>query len=57
VNLRDAESSEAKQKHVGQIVHIGKILTKKPWVSLSIPKGESVSYNTTKFAESNNKNA
>lgn len=40
--------------HVGQIVHIGKTLSQKPWVSLSIPKGESVSYNATKFTDSNN---
>ena len=37
--------------HIGQIVFIGKILTNEKWQSLSIPKGNSINYNTEKFAE------
>ena len=33
--------------HVGQIVHIAKTIKGKNWKTLSIPKGESLIYNTT----------
>ena len=36
--------------HVGQIVFIGKMLTNDKWLSLSIPKGQSQTYNAEKFA-------
>ncbi len=36
--------------HVGQIVHIGKMITGAKWHSLSIPKGNSDQYNADKFA-------
>lgn len=36
--------------HVGQIIFIGKMLSDKNWVSLSIPKGGSKEYNQEKFA-------
>lgn len=36
--------------HVGQIVYIGKMLSENNWNSLSIPKGNSVSFNAAKFA-------
>jgi hypothetical protein len=35
--------------HVGQIVVLGKMIKGENWVSLSIPKGESVQFNTKKF--------
>lgn len=37
--------------HIGQIVFIGKMLANNNWRSLSIPKGNSQSYNDEKFAE------
>ncbi len=37
--------------HVGQIVLLGKIQLKDNWKSLSIPKGESKTYNKEKFAQ------
>jgi len=37
--------------HVGQIVYIGKMARDAHWVSLSIPKGNSKSYNEDKFAK------
>lgn len=37
--------------HVGQIVFVGKMICKKPWSSLSIPKGNSSLYNEAKFAK------
>ena len=37
--------------HVGQIVYIGRMIKGDAWVSLSIPKGQSVQYNQSKFAE------
>jgi hypothetical protein len=40
--------------HVGQIVFIGKMCAAK-WTSLSIPKGNSQSYNKIKFSESKRK--
>ena len=36
--------------HVGQIVYVGKMLTQNNWHSLSIPKGNSHSYNKDKFS-------
>lgn len=36
--------------HVGQIVFIGRMLKGESWKSLSIPKGESKSYNQQKFS-------
>ncbi len=35
--------------HVGQIVHIGKLLRGQEWKSLSIPRGGSGAYNADKF--------
>lgn len=35
--------------HIGQIVFIGKLIRDKDWVSLSIARGSSASYNTQKF--------
>lgn len=37
--------------HIGQIVFIGKMLTQDNWQSLSIPKGNSKSYNQEKFTK------
>ena len=37
--------------HVGQIVFYAKMLKKSEWVSLSIPKNKSISYNTDKFSK------
>ncbi len=37
--------------HVGQIVFIGKLMCNENWQSLSIPKGNSIAYNTDKFAQ------
>ncbi len=36
--------------HIGQMVYIGKMLCKQNWVSLSIPKGNSNTYNAEKFS-------
>lgn len=41
--------------HIGQIVFIGKFLSKNQWKSLSIPKGESNSYNAEKFSQEKSK--
>ena len=35
--------------HVGQMVYIGKVLSGAKWESLSIPKGQSATYNKEKF--------
>jgi len=35
--------------HVGQIVFLGKLIANNNWKSLSIPKGESNTYNKNKF--------
>jgi len=35
--------------HIGQIVYIGRLIQGVDWQSLSIPKGESMKYNTEKF--------
>lgn len=37
--------------HVGQIVFLGKLLKGEKWISLSIPKGDSLQYNTNKFSK------
>ena len=37
--------------HIGQIVMIGKIICGEKWNSLSIPKGESQSFNLKKFSK------
>lgn len=37
--------------HIGQIVYIGRMIKGSEWQSLSIPKGESKSFNATKFAK------
>lgn len=37
--------------HIGQIVYIGKLVKGKDWKTLSIPKGESKTYNQEKFAK------
>jgi hypothetical protein len=37
--------------HVGQIVFIGKMICNNSWTSLSIPRGNSKSYNNEKFAK------
>lgn len=37
--------------HVGQIVHIGKMLRGDAWKSLSIPRGGSASFNADKFSK------
>lgn len=36
--------------HIGQIVYLGKMICHHQWLTLSIPKGNSKSYNTEKFA-------
>lgn len=37
--------------HIGQIVMLGKMLASQGWQSLSIPKGNSQTYNDDKFAK------
>lgn len=37
--------------HIGQIVYIGKMLCNENWKSLSIPRGNSTTYNNEKFAQ------
>lgn len=37
--------------HVGQMVFIGKIISNEKWISLSIPKGNSNSFNAEKFSK------
>jgi hypothetical protein len=37
--------------HVGQMVFIGKMICNEKWTSLSIPKGNSKSFNEEKFSE------
>lgn len=36
--------------HIGQIVFLAKMMSREDWVSLSIPKGNSKTYNNDKFA-------
>ena len=37
--------------HVGQLVFLGRMMKKEHWTSLSIPKGQSNSYNKEKFGK------
>ncbi|GMQ30688.1 DUF1572 family protein [Algoriphagus confluentis] len=37
--------------HIGQIVFLGKMSSKKGWTSLSIPKGSSKQYNRKRFSK------
>lgn len=37
--------------HIGQLVFLGKLIKGNDWVSLSIPKGKSGSYNNKKFSK------
>ena len=37
--------------HVGQMVFLGKMIKGTEWKSLSIPRGESKTYNAAKFAQ------
>lgn len=37
--------------HIGQIVYLGRMIKGSDWKSLSIPKGESTSFNEKKFSE------
>ena len=41
--------------HVGQIVYVGKMMKGKDWKSLSVPKGESTTYNADKFKHEKHK--
>jgi hypothetical protein len=41
--------------HVGQIVFLGKMVTQNGWASLSIPRGNSQSYNNEKFSKPKHK--
>jgi hypothetical protein len=41
--------------HIGQIVFIGKMACDKKWISLSIPKGDSKSFNDEKFSKPKHK--
>lgn len=41
--------------HIGQIVYIGKMICDNQWINLSIPKGNSKSYNAEKFAKEKRK--
>lgn len=37
--------------HIGQLVFIGRMIAGEEWTSLSIPKGESKTYNAQRFAK------
>jgi hypothetical protein len=37
--------------HIGQIVFLGKMLSEKPWITLSIGKGKSDNYNQENFSK------
>ncbi|MEO8773907.1 MAG: DinB family protein [Gelidibacter sp.] len=37
--------------HIGQMAYIGKMLKGDQWISLSIPKGSSISYNQDKLSQ------
>ncbi|PKB15096.1 DUF1572 domain-containing protein [Flavobacterium sp. 5] len=41
--------------HIGQIVFIGKMICNENWTSLSIPKGNSKTYNAEKFSKEKHK--
>ncbi len=42
--------------HIGEIVYLGRLIKGTEWMSLSIPKGNSASYNAEKFAQEKEKN-
>lgn len=37
--------------HIGQVVYLGRMIKGADWQSLSIPKGDSATYNADKFAQ------
>ena len=39
--------------HIGQIVFLGKMISENGWTSLSIPRGNSKSFNDNKFSQPN----
>ncbi|WP_340203479.1 DUF1572 family protein [Ascidiimonas sp. W6] len=41
--------------HIGQLVYVGRMVAGTSWKSLSIPKGDSVTYNALKFAKPKHK--
>ncbi|GAA4231559.1 DUF1572 domain-containing protein [Postechiella marina] len=41
--------------HTGQIVLLGKLIKGKSWITLSIPKGDSIKYNKEKFGKHKSK--
>ncbi len=41
--------------HIGQLVYVAKLIRSEEWISLSIPKGESSSYNKGKFSKEKSK--
>lgn len=41
--------------HIGQIAYLGKMIKGDAWMSLSIPKGQSISYNKEKFSKEKKK--
>jgi len=41
--------------HIGQLVYIGKLIRSDEWESLSIPKGQSSTYNKEKFSKTKSK--
>jgi Protein of unknown function (DUF1572) len=42
--------------HIGQMVFLGKMICNQKWLSLSIPKGNSNTYNEEKFSKEKHKN-
>ncbi|MDB9955009.1 DUF1572 domain-containing protein, partial [Flavobacteriaceae bacterium] len=41
--------------HIGQLVFLGKLIKNTEWQSLSIPRGNSEDYNTSKFSKEKSK--
>ncbi len=41
--------------HIGQIAYLGKMIKGDNWKSLSIPKGQSTTYNKEKFSKEKGK--
>ena len=41
--------------HIGQLVYVAKLIRGNEWISLSIPKGQSSTYNTDKFSKEKSK--
>jgi hypothetical protein len=41
--------------HIGQIVYVGRMIKNSEWTSLSIPKGQSAAFNTSKFSRPKHK--